>query len=98
MAWKHEGSSEQRGYGAAWRKLREYVLRRDFYLCQVCARNGRVTAARDVDHIMAKGKGGTDDESNLQSICTPCHKRKTTEEKGHRYRPTIGLDGYPRED
>ncbi|MBF6822603.1 hypothetical protein HN294_21340 [Acinetobacter baumannii] len=25
-------------------------------------------------------RGGTDDESNLQSLCVPCHKKKTQQE------------------
>ncbi|MDR8340225.1 HNH endonuclease, partial [Acinetobacter baumannii] len=26
--------------------------------------------------------GGTDDESNLQSLCVACHKKKTQQESG----------------
>ncbi|MBF4406127.1 HNH endonuclease, partial [Vibrio anguillarum] len=39
-----------------------------------------ITAARDVDHIINKANGGTDDDANLQSICSPCHKEKTAKE------------------
>ena len=34
-----------------------------------------------VDHIIPKAEGGTDDESNLQSLCKPCHAAKTDREK-----------------
>lgn len=94
-SWQHRGTATERGYGAAWRKLRDSIMKRDCYLCQVCAAKGRVTSANQVDHITPKAKQGTDDPENLQSICDPCHRDKSTTDKGHRIKPTIGLDGYP---
>lgn len=80
----HQGrSASQRGYGAAWRKLRKRILERDNWLCQVCMSTGQVSQASAVDHIKPKSKGGTDDERNLQSICETCHKAKTSEESQH---------------
>lgn len=80
MAWDHELSSHERGYGHEWRKLRQQALRRDGYLCQPCYRKGRPTPATQVDHITPKAKDGGDDLNNLQSICGPCHKAKTQAE------------------
>ena len=66
-----------------WTKLRLYVLQRDHYLCVPCQKQQRITAATICDHIipyevdMAKGL----DPSNLQSVCQPCHNRKTAEDK-----------------
>lgn len=78
-----KGSSSARGYGGRWRLLRQQVLERDSYLCCECARDGRVAAASDVDHIVPKSQGGTDDLSNLQSLCPRCHRAKTqTESRG----------------
>jgi 5-methylcytosine-specific restriction protein A len=74
------GSAASRGYGAAWAKRRESVMRRDRGLCQPCLLVGRVTPATQVDHILAKGEGGTDDQTNLQAIYTACHKAKTAAE------------------
>ena len=74
------GSTTERGYGHAWRKLRERILKRDNYLCVACGAKGRLTEATDVDHIKAKAHGGTDEEDNLQSLCTPCHREKTAKE------------------
>jgi 5-methylcytosine-specific restriction protein A len=74
-------TTTQRGYGWEWQQLRERILKRDEGLCQVCFKRGKFTLARDVDHIVSKSNGGTDDDSNLQSICLPCHKVKTAEEK-----------------
>jgi len=79
--WKHDRRSRhERGYGAAWDKLRRRVLIRDKHLCQPCLRLQRVTPAREVDHITPKAQGGTDDESNLQSICPTCHAEKSSTE------------------
>lgn len=74
-------TASDRGYGYKWQKLRELVIRRDKGLCQECLRLGFVTAGSDVDHILSKAKGGTDDLSNLQLLCKECHKKKTQEEK-----------------
>lgn len=82
---KHQGmprgSSTARGYGYAWQQQRRAHLDRE-PLCRVCLRSGVTTAATDVDHIVGKAKGGTDDETNLQSLCGPCHSRKTATEDG----------------
>jgi len=74
-------SRHERGYGSKWVKVRGQALKRDGYLCQVCLRDGILTNATEVDHILNKAKGGTDALSNLQSICTKCHKAKTQAEK-----------------
>jgi len=73
-------TSTERGYGKAWRKLREVVIRRDHGLCQPCLRKGKVTAFDEVDHIIPKARGGVDAEHNAQCICKPCHKAKTGRE------------------
>jgi 5-methylcytosine-specific restriction endonuclease McrA len=38
------------------------------------------SASEEVDHIVPKKQGGTDDESNLQSLCKPHHSAKTARE------------------
>ncbi|MDR5611532.1 MAG: HNH endonuclease signature motif containing protein [Arsenophonus sp.] len=84
QGWKNyqQGKSRhQRGYGTKWDKLRATILQRDKYLCQICLRNRLATAAKTVDHIIAKAHGGTDIESNLQSLCWSCHRKKTATER-----------------
>lgn len=76
------GSSSARGYGGAWQKLRREILERDRGLCQPCQRAGRLTLAREVDHIRNKAAGGSDAPENLQAICRPCHAAKTRRESG----------------
>lgn len=99
MAW-HKTSRHERGYGAAWDKLRKQILDRDCYLCQCPQCKGgmlRVTPANEVDHILSKAQGGTDDTSNLRAVNHECHKRITVEQQGKKYKEkvTIGLDGWP---
>lgn len=79
--YKPGQSRHQRGYGAKWDVIRERVLKRDKGLCQLCLRAGVVREAKTVDHIIPKAHGGTDAESNLQSLCWPCHKAKTARER-----------------
>lgn len=70
------GSSTARGYDRQWRKLRAaYLLR--FSVCRLCMRSQAVL----VDHIRPKVQGGTDDEYNLQALCTRCHNIKTGMER-----------------
>ena len=60
--------------GRPWRRLRDKIFLRDKHTCQVC---GRVGGDLELDHIINAAKGGTDDDSNLQTICKPCHIPKT---------------------
>lgn len=97
MAWSRE-SRHKRGYGYRWVKLRETILKRDLYLCQPCKEAGRVTPATEVHHITAKAHGGTDEPSNLVSICEPCHLAASRQQTGRREIRRVGLDGYPLPD
>jgi len=68
---------------AAWRRLREQVLAEE-PLCADCRLMGYVTPANQVDHIVDSRADYDDDNSrhNLQSLCTPCHSRKTAVSMG----------------
>lgn len=64
-----------------WRRLREVKLQRD-PLCEECLRRGRTIPATVVDHITPINKGEAPlDLSNLQSLCYPCHSRKSATDK-----------------
>ena len=63
--------------GRPWRRLKDKIQLRDQYTCQCC---GLVTMQLELDHIVNQAQGGTDDESNLQSLCPPCHLKKTQKE------------------
>ena len=76
-------SASSRGYGSDWRKVRLVALQRDSYLCVACLKTGRVTQAREVDHITPITAGGERlNLENLQSLCSPCHKKKINIENG----------------
>ena len=92
--WSKE-SRHKRGYGNEWDKIRKYVLVRDDRLCQVCLKKGRLTPGNEVDHITPKATGGTDDEDNLQTICTACHKEKTIKETGKKIKTPYDIHGNP---
>ena len=77
MTW-HNTSSASRGYGRRWQKQRAIILAQE-PLCRPCTQKTlpRTTLATIVDHILSKALGGTDEVTNLQPICHPCHDRKT---------------------
>lgn len=84
FADRFRGSRQSRGYGAGWEAKRQAVFARDNGLCQECLRMGIITApvgrSRICDHIVPKAEGGSDDQSNLQTLCKPCSDRKTADE------------------
>jgi phage terminase large subunit-like protein len=55
-----------------------------------------------VDHIVERRDGGTDDESNLQTLCSSCHSRKTLKrtragrKSAHNTKPAPAGDRYAR--
>lgn len=69
-------------------RIRPAKLRRD-PLCQCCKAAGRVTAATEVDHLVPLSQGGDAwAQSNLCSLCKPCHSRKTQcEQSGQAFDP-----------
>ena len=73
------GNSATRGYGAKWRKLRALVLHEE-PLCRACLAIGKTEAATEVDHIVPRALGGTDDRENLQGLSHRCHSAKTMRE------------------
>ncbi|MFT4271293.1 MAG: HNH endonuclease signature motif containing protein [Pantoea sp.] len=79
--YKPGQTRHERGYGSKWDVIRARILKRDKGLCQDHLSRGVVRQAACVDHIIAKAHGGTDDDSNLQSLCWGCHTRKTATER-----------------
>jgi 5-methylcytosine-specific restriction protein A len=75
------GTAASRGYDARCQRVRIQALKRDKYLCLHCLTAGRVTSAVDVDHIIPLPTGPRLDLNNLQSLCRPCHRKKTEEDQ-----------------
>ncbi len=70
--------------GRAWMAKRDRVALRHGWKCAAC---GLVLRAGgwECDHIVPREQGGTNDESNLQPLCTrPCHEAKTAAEAATR--------------
>ena len=64
-----------------WRRLRLIQLNKE-PLCTMCGEKGIIRGATVVDHITAIQDGGDPwNEENLQSLCVPCHNRKSGKEK-----------------
>ena len=78
--WTQRRKGKSGRGGRPWRRIRDRILQRDRYLCQACKRKGVITPAYEVDHIVNRESGGTDAETNLEAICSPCHKVKTARE------------------
>ncbi|ACK68136.1 HNH endonuclease [Rippkaea orientalis PCC 8801] len=55
--------------------VREYVFQRDNYNCQSCGKN-KQQVTLNVDHIIPLAKGGSNDISNLQTLCKQCNQKK----------------------
>lgn len=73
-----------------WRTIRNFYIQSN-PLCESCNRSNKVTAAQCVDHIKPISQGGhKTDTSNLQSLCNPCHAKKSSRE-GVEYRRNIRL-------
>jgi hypothetical protein len=55
-------------------KLRYEVLSRDKFTCLDCGRSPRTHQVQlQVHHIVLVSEGGTNDESNLRTLCSQCH-------------------------
>ena len=84
---QRRGSAQDRGYDARWRKVRLLQLQRH-PLCVMCEREGRVTAATVVDHIVPHGSDPALfwNPENWQSLCVSHHsgEKQREERRGNR--------------
>jgi diadenosine tetraphosphate (Ap4A) HIT family hydrolase len=69
--WQHRKVSA--GYVSG--TLRYEVLRRARFRCELCGVSADVRTL-EVDHIIPRNKGGTDDPDNLQALCYSCNSMK----------------------
>ena len=68
------GYNQHERYGNGWRKVRDrYIAAHP--LCEECLGLGRATMATLVHHVKPIADGGTNDESNLRSLCASCHEK-----------------------
>lgn len=64
----------RRRYGRAWKRIRDrYAAKHPF--CEECEKKGLLRPVEEVHHKLPLSEGGTHEESNLVSLCQPCHAR-----------------------
>lgn len=61
---RSRGTSTERGYGYEWQKIRAQVLSEE-PVCAVCGTDKDLT----VDHVISRHDDGTDERSNLRTLC-----------------------------
>lgn len=69
--WEHR----RRGVRALSGTVRYEVLKRAKHRCELCGISAE-DKALEVDHIIPRNHGGTDDISNLQALCYTCNASK----------------------
>ncbi len=85
IGWRDSKATvAERGYGGKWQRLRLDFLKKN-PLCVYCQREGRVTEAKVVDHIIPH-RGDQKlfwNQNNWQALCKSCHSgTKQREENG----------------
>lgn len=60
----------------ATRELREKIMIRDNYTCQLCGKYMPDEVGLQIDHIVPISKGGKTVESNLRVLCSKCNSSK----------------------
>ena len=67
---KHWGY--QKGINYGFENTKAMVLNRDNYTCQYC-KGKHKDSKLEVHHIIFRSQGGSDEESNLITLCNTCH-------------------------
>lgn len=70
-------SGERRSFPTA---VRKQIMDRDNWQCQIKGPNC-LGVATEADHRINHASGGSDDASNGQAVCKPCHDAKTRQER-----------------
>ena len=75
--YERDPASNKR-YGRAWKRIRDRYIKAH-PLCEECQKQGKLTPAEEVHHILPLSRGGTNAEDNLMALCHSCHARITVE-------------------
>lgn len=68
----------------AWKLKRDYIMKRDHYLCRDCMKIGQYNPAEEVHHIKPLTPNNINDldislgDENLISLCRECHRKRHT--------------------
>lgn len=61
-------------YGRSWKRVRDRYIRLHPF-CEECERQGQLTKAEEVHHIIPLSRGGTHNTDNLLTVCRSCHNK-----------------------
>ena len=73
--------SVRKRYGRSWKRIRDRYIQAH-PLCEECRKQGRLTPAEEVHHIVPLSQGGDSSYGNLMALCTSCHSRITARDGG----------------
>jgi 5-methylcytosine-specific restriction enzyme A len=62
--------------------IRQRILLRDEYTCQICGRVSARPAQLEVHHDVPLGMGGAESDENRRSLCKDCHRVLTRRDRG----------------
>lgn len=62
-----------------YKTTRFHIFKRDNFRCQYCGKSSDETIL-EVDHLVPRSEGGTNDEDNLITSCRLCNKQKLNHE------------------
>lgn len=71
---------DQRKRGRAGMRERAQVKAEEPF-CRECLKHGKRVATDVIDHIVPLSEGGSDERSNKQGLCDPCHDAKSKAER-----------------
>ena len=66
-------ANHNKKYGRQWKRIRDRYAKAH-PLCERCLKEGRLTPMEEVHHILPVNRGGSNDDSNLMSLCHSCHQ------------------------
>src|SRR3954452_20421711 len=82
-AWLKTSGDERPDTGRRrHRKVRNEVLARDGYICQL-RYDGCEQTASELDHVVAPAEGGETTMQNGRAACRSCHQRLSSSQGGH---------------
>ena len=73
-------SRRKRIGGTSGAKIRYSILKRDNFACVLCGSTAK-EAPLEIDHIIALTNGGTNESTNLRTLCEVCNIGKRIHEK-----------------
>ena len=79
-----KAGSTKRIAGSTWMATRRRIMQRDGFACAGC---GLIRMDHDCDHVIPLEQGGSNDDGNLQLLCSGpdgCHARKSKAEAKQR--------------